>query len=811
MKIKLYFTFVAISLLLNKSWGVDDDRLTINRLGYGVFFERNGEITDSGGMIYHPVTWSLIMPNFTTPNIDLLNCDETPSEDLDVLCDTVNNLIGSVNAETYTKINSAKKRLEETINLIPLSHASVLISENENEGVSEHSSSFSREGWVQRRKRRKRREVDPGFDDVLEPPDLEVPEWITGGDSEVSSNLEYLIPGRLAGELFTNLFNMPSSSTIKNTESNLRSLGGAIYTNVASLDNLGRQLQYVIQLTDKRMDALESMTAVTYEKLRSVNRYITEFQSEFYNGLNNISMSLIMMNNFKSTIISYLYPQIYQAKLLAKSVDDIVDRWTFGIINLTSGFISEYLVSEEMIKNALNYIKTYSLTLPNFSSYRLMSQEPAFYYRLKKMSYARTENKILITMDVPLYRAQKRMTLYRVTSFPMPVKAGLEGDDIEGKHGFTQILDLPAFLAVSENLESYVELTEAQYLACDSEVKGIQNCGNSVGVPKLTTATHKSCSYSIFSDTPEDVKKYCVTAFTKTVPQGSARQLSSDSSFLIQGGGDTRYWTMTCPASSVRPQTKIPPCSLCRLKVGCGCSVFGTNFRIPTHISGCDEVFDDVSAVTTIYQRNVATLSEFVTDLDLQEIRSYETSINQMFPAFDVPIINFTVPDMVDNFIEVSREYGLDFAKGAQLVKENQVIFHDRAEEALAAAMDFSDQEVDRAGSVLGALQELFEGVFGGEVWQLLAFIFGPLGMSIIGFALAIIMFLPEVIYDIQDYRENKREEREEYKLLTNAFEIDLNSLEGTNYGFLPKITTMLPTRVELKQNDKGEEFYMSV
>nr|DBA11726.1 TPA_asm: membrane-fusion protein [Malaco herpesvirus 1] len=772
---------IQLLFLISSVHCVDDDRLTINRLGYGVFFERIGEVTDSGGMIYNPVTWSIIQPEFTTPQVPLLNCSVTTYDDLDLLCTTVNSLISSVNGDVYTQVNQAKKKLADTLKIIPLSNTSVLISETEDEN---HTA-----------RKRKKRETYPGLDSVLNSPDTELPEWITGG-TDKSSNLEYLIPGRLAGELFTNIFNMPSSSTIKNTEGNLRALGGAIYTNTQSINNLGTQLQYVIQLADARMDQLENMGTIIVQKMATLNDYMVDFQREFYAGISEIGDSIVRMDEFKSIIVSDLYPELHRAKQTANLIDDLVDRWTFGIINLTSGYISQYLVSEEMIKNALDYIKSTTLTLPTFSAYRLMSQDPAFYYKLNKISYARAENKLLLTMEVPLFIPTKKMTLYRISDFPMPVTAGLEGDDIEGKHGYTSILDLPSFIAVSENLESYIELTDSQYLACDGEVKGIQNCGNNVGVPRLTTAEHKSCAYSIFSDTPQDVKRYCQTAFTKDIPQGSARQLSSDSSFLIQGGGDTKYWTMTCPSSSAQPHTKIEPCSLCRIKVDCGCSLFGTNFRIPTHISGCEEFISGVPSTTKIYQRNIATLREFVSDLDLQQVSSFETSINQMWPSIDLPVIEYTVPDQLDNYIELSNEQGVDFARGAELIKQNLTIYKDRVDEALVTARNFTDQEVNRAGTILGALEELFNGVFGGEIWQVLSAVFSPLGISLLGFIIGLFLFVPALLWDIQEYREKKQERDYERELLMEIGKVNVNSLK-INYGFWPKTTTMLPARVK--------------
>nr|ADP36930.1 p112 [Abalone herpesvirus Victoria/AUS/2007] len=779
----------------------DDDRLTINRLGYGVFFERIGEISDAGGIIYHPVTWSLIIPEFKTPHIELMLCNVTDNEGITGLCTTVNNLIARVNNDAYTTVSRAKRQLEEAIEIIPLSDTAVLISRaNETEDVGG--------GGARSRKRRsanrQRRDVTPPSlpDDVIGSPDAsEIPDWIKDDNDDINSNLEYLIPGRFAGELFTNIFNMPSSRTIKNTERNLKSLGNAIYTNKESIVNLGKQLGYIMQLTDKRLDAIEDMATIAKGRLLVVRDYIREFQETFYSKLNEIEESIFLLNGFKSEVVSTLYPELNRVKLICNMIYSLSGNWLFGIINLTSGFISEYLVSQKMIEDAILDIEQNKLSQPGFRGYKFMSKEPGFYYKLPRISYARAENKILITIEVPLYKPNKKLTLYRVNDFPLPVTAGLEGDKPSSEHGYTYIVDLPPFLAVSENLESYIEMTEAQYLACEGAVKGVQNCGNSVGVPRMSVGEQKSCVYAIYSDSPLDVKKFCDTAFTKDIPQGSARQLSSDSSFLIQSGGSDKFWTMRCPASPTNPYTKIEPCSLCRLKMGCGCTLIGPNFRIPTHISGCDYAFANTPTTTKIFQRNVATITQFVTDVDLQTVRSYAEKVDELWPEIEMGVINFTIPDHFNDYVEKSRRFASNFSKGAELIKKKLTIFKDKQDNALAAVRNYTDQEVDRAGSILGGLESLFTSIFGGKVWAVLAFVFSAPGLAIMSLVISAVAGVPLIVRDCRSWRERKREEAEEDQLLLdNQRDVRLDA-----YSFFwPKAHTQMPAMVTVIDDAEG-------
>lgn len=67
----LFFGFFLV-IICN---GLIDDRLTINRMGYGIMFDKIGELADSGGITYYTHTWSLIIPNHTIPSVDEIDCD----------------------------------------------------------------------------------------------------------------------------------------------------------------------------------------------------------------------------------------------------------------------------------------------------------------------------------------------------------------------------------------------------------------------------------------------------------------------------------------------------------------------------------------------------------------------------------------------------------------------------------------------------------------------------------------------------------------------------------------------------------------
>ena len=150
-----------------------------------------------------------------------------------------------------------------------------------------------------------------------------------------------------------------------------------------------------------------------------------------------------------------------------------------------------------------------------------------------------------------------------------------------------------------------------------------------------------------------------------------------------------------------------------------------------------------------------------------------------------------------------SQELKQKFAKGAELILKSLTIYESKADAMLAWARNFTDQEVRREGSVLGALKEFFTSVFGGEVWMKLTFIFGPSCLTMFSFLGSIIVAVPVIIEDLRTWRGNKREKGFEKELLLVVRDESIDY----SYGLSPQTDlTMVPALVI----DVGDGRYMA-
>ncbi|KAJ8048092.1 hypothetical protein HOLleu_00265 [Holothuria leucospilota] len=186
---------------------------------------------------------------------------------------------------------------------------------------------------------------------------------------------------------------------------------------------------------------------------------------------------------------------------------------------------------------------------------------------------------------------------------------------------------------------------------------------------------------------------------------------------------------------------------------------------------------------------------------DLAGLRSFDSQIQELYPPLEVPKIEFTVPNLVDNYIELSDTYAADFKKSSKLAQEKLQIFETKVDEGISRTRNFSDQIVDRSGDWKKAFQDLIGGIFGKDVWIVLTFICSPAGLTIVAFVLNATIFIPEFTVFFIEYREHRKHrnyEEETLKLLKDSKQN--NPSNSNNYSLLFD----LKSRIYTRENEKA-------
>lgn len=109
--------FVILLVVIGFNYGLIDERLIVNWMGYGVMFDKVSEIIDGGGIVYFLYIWFLIIFIYIILLVENINCMFLNVE-LMLICDFINNLIDSVNIEIYNFIMDVKLRMVKVLDVI---------------------------------------------------------------------------------------------------------------------------------------------------------------------------------------------------------------------------------------------------------------------------------------------------------------------------------------------------------------------------------------------------------------------------------------------------------------------------------------------------------------------------------------------------------------------------------------------------------------------------------------------------------------------------------------------------------------------
>ena len=842
-----------------------DNRLTIQRPGYGVYFEKVAEITDD--VVNYGHTWMIRIPRPLDGELfSLIDCD-TFLTDWTFICASINQIFVIANENVLRKKQRAHDVLQKALQSLPKSSLSELV----NGTAVQNSSSESDVTTAPSPTSSEKTSTDDESDDEDDSDENEFEQitlteemkhilntagyqdaFFINVTKELNVSLEIkpgyendplaqfrnnagwqlvgtIVPlvgiftgtNSLYGNVLFDLFDVPGPRALAQLKDHLSNVGEAVRLSVNSFLDFTKDLASIFVGFDERDRHIVAQATALIERINLVREKINQHHEEFLRDLSQLYRVTDGLRRIEAAVLTQVLPAVNTAVTLAEDEHFLSLKWAKGISRLASGWLTTDILPESMISSMLTHINLKVLSEPFYSGYALVSNNPKFYYKTpREIRYAVVDDTFLVlSVDFPLNRIGGTMPLYQVKVFPVPVGSGItpnvdlpelrqEGRKAtgsylgDGRTGYTRILNMPDFIAVSEDTQAYVEMSNAQYLGCDS-VGPILTCsGSGFRVAKLKSTTDFTCAFSIFRDIHENVQDSCDIGFTNEPPLGSAQQIRSDASFLVRAAPDDIAWTLSCPKSLASFNSVILPCSFCRVEIPCGCSLTAAHFHIPVRLTGCNEssLFSiSLNEMTVIkrFTRNTAVLSATFSRKDLQSISSFEEKLGEEYPAFEIPQVHFSnVSAEVEGYIEKNEHLEIDYKKSINQWKKNESAFAEKIDEALNKTTDFSDQVVDRAGNAWEAIKSFFSSLLGGQAWKIISYIFSPMGISLIALILSALLCCPVFAKDVvhfatfvnrhrqMEMKQGKgkevEESEEEEKSLLSQSEAELSEAELT-------------------------------
>lgn len=711
------------------------------RPGYGVTFERVSRVVDVGGAGYYYHTWSLIPPNITIDQIDLLSCPGKGSgvikNALIGVCNSMNKIISTTNLEIYERVRLAKIAFLQSFESIPNSNNASAIRDLklEIEIIRQNVPQVKRA----------------------------VPVFVIA--------LGVVVVVAVAG-FVASIFNGPSIHDMIQLQTASELLMKAAELDIEMIEHINSNLASVYQKIDERINTQFYLLQKTVDTLLEIQNKTRDIVTRFNERQEDIDSLLNDLVQMKRYHIGTLLPLIHTMRSISYNVQDIYEKWTVGMFVLLKGYIPHEIIPfkymEELITNLNSQLSGTDLTL--------VSTIPSDYYRMKNILFTRFEHdRLLITLKVPLRRVSGgAMNLYRVHTFPVNLAAGTE--QYNADLGHTLVDDLPSFFGISDNSETYVELTLQDYIACSNVLGGFQTCGSSVHAIKHGQV-NPSCVYAIFNEITDEVKKKCTFSFSKQRVPGSARQLGRDDTFLMFADPEDTRWRISCPENQ-NTISFVEPCTLCRVRIPCLCSMTGKKFSIPKRIASCiQEPLDDKKPTVTYFHRNILPVIDFANETAVVNAHSYDERIDKLFPKINITPIKFE-PSNLTNYLARDDVFRHNYFQIRNRTKQELPVYETTFQEAYIKSRDFSDLNFSYDTGFLNHLTNLAGAIFEGlGIKAFFAIISSPFIISYVAciFTLlaCLLVFLPKIRHlfvnmyrFIKNYNKQKDLHEEQVSLL---------------------------------------------
>ncbi len=236
-------------------------------------------------------------------------------------------------------------------------------------------------------------------------------------------------------------------------------------------------------------------------EIRTTTKMLAELR-EAYTTLGNVTTQLY---NRVTKLEEYHFNQSEFFTCLEATFDGIahVLQWLNQLANdfdvglevLASGRLAPQLFSPSQLETVLAQINT---QLP--IGWTIASSELWVTYREAQVQVAAVGNKFRLFIKIPIFDHTQRYTLFRIIKLPSAVD--------NGNHGIIYG-NLPDYLAVSMELDTFLELSEADITECSKSDRPL--CRFHTGVSRRTT--RKSCAISLFLDDPARTQEQCRQKF----------------------------------------------------------------------------------------------------------------------------------------------------------------------------------------------------------------------------------------------------------------------------------------------------------
>ena len=234
--------------------------------------------------------------------------------------------------------------------------------------------------------------------------------------------------------------------------------------------------------------------------------------------------------------------------------------------------LSQVLISpldiERAVLEAGRYLRK---RLPRFS---VAFRDSAYYYENSFVTCSRTNDTLLVSMTIPVVSDEHLFTIYRVLSFPVPVRV-FNTSTVDA----TLITDLPTEVAISFNAQYLIPQPVVDWGLCYGDT--ITVCPD---IPLMGKTTDRTCIAALLRNDTNDIRALCRMDYIVNPVFPSMAVDLGRSRVLVVGRASQGH--VLCGNKPPVPATIF---MYAVVVLGCECAFKTTDAWIPYRISDCGQ------------------------------------------------------------------------------------------------------------------------------------------------------------------------------------------------------------------------------
>ncbi len=443
----------------------------------------------------------------------------------------------------------------------------------------------------------------------------------------------------------------------------LKAMNDMISTNTDGINHLQDDFLSFVNLSNARFENV-------WEGVRNNHALLEEVEG----ALTKVNVDLSTTEYIQNVLIG-LVKDMAVNQQREQQILEVVAGWKRSVLALTQSKLSPELISPAMLQTSLDGIA--KLMEDKYQKgWSLQKSVAASYYQRKDILFGRAGSTLYINIPVPLQSSASIYHLYRTHVWPVALNATTSNASM--------VQDVSDYIAVSTDNQRYYILLSNDDIAGCLNSDGVYKCSH------INSAIHvdvPSCTSAIWRNEPELIHKLCRTHYSPYALAEKVINIDGEDEVFITSNDE--YWHETCIGYS--SPRKVPGCNGCRVKLKCGCTLWGSQWRIPAKITGCTDK-DHPSSDVRLHAVNFQYLSMF--DAPDKNKLDAASEFNKP-PKIQLPDMKIK-EQKYENVVSKEKDFKLDLKSVVSNMVQHKESFKDKTDEikssaAFSSALEYED------------------------------------------------------------------------------------------------------------------------